>query len=365
MDDLTVAEQVDKALRAAKRETRAGDNLLPFGFTIEGFDVQQMIGSGGQGWIFKAIQRSTGRAVAIKVLLDGRFADSRARRRFEREAETLAILDHPHVVSLLDQGRTSGGAHYIAMPFIEGKTLDAFFDQQTARQTELLSQIAKIARAVHACHLAGVLHRDLKPSNILIDAHGHPHILDFGMARSVSGSMAEITRPGCDVGSLLWASPEQLRGGRQPIGPATDIYSLGVLLFQCLSGGRLPFPVLDSLSDTLHNILEVSPPLPSADPGLNKIVLQALAKRPADRFTTALGVRRSDRDKTHAIDIAESIPPVLDWLFDRRGSDRHRRCSQSGSPSQRIRIADSSIRHVAPSNDDKFHWHDARANPSR
>ena len=205
--------------------------------------------------------------------------------------EVLASLNHPHVVSLIDQGRTSGGAHYIAMPFIDGRErFDTLFDNPHYNQYQLLEILAKIAHAVHACHQAGVLHRDLKPANILIDSYGHPHVLDFGMARSLAGAWTEITRQGCDVGSLLWASPEQLQGNSKGVGPEADVYSLGVMLYQCLSGGRLPHPAQDSLSGTLHRILEGTPIPPSDDSRLNQIVNRSIAKRPSQRFQSALNL---------------------------------------------------------------------------
>ena len=303
-----MAREVARAMRAAGRDTEAARQLFPCGFTIAGYDIEQIVGSGGQAHVFKAVQRSTGCAVAIKILIDGRFADSHARRRFEREATLLASLKHPHVVALIDQGRTSHGAHYLTMPFIEGCTLDKFFESSEYDQEKGLRILATVARAMHACHEAGIIHRDLKPQNILVDKYEHAHVLDFGMARTLESNWAKITRPGCDVGSVLWSSPEQIAGESALVGPATDIYSIGVMLYQSLAGGRHPYFVEGSLGKTLDRIAECRPVPPSDHAWLNEIVSKAIRKRPDDRYLTAADLAEA----------MESKPPKMLRLWRQR-----------------------------------------------
>ncbi|MFC1764047.1 leucine-rich repeat domain-containing protein, partial [Planctomycetota bacterium] len=291
---------------------------------IKGYNIQQEIARGGQGIVFKAVQLSTGRRVALKVLCEGRQLSSKHRARFEREAQVLAALEHPCIVSIIDRGHTPDGAMYFAMDYIDGQPLNQWLDDYRKHHPppdiptdpgELLRIFLRIADAVNAAHLRGIIHRDLKPSNIVIDRHGEPHILDFGLARpgllNTSGDDASlVTVTGQFLGSLPWASPEQAEGLSSRIDTRTDVYSLGVILYQMLTG-EFPYEVVGNMRDVLDNIMSAEPNPPSSviearlarqanqqkrwrkkhrNPitnDLEAIVLKALNKRPEDRYQNA------------------------------------------------------------------------------
>lgn len=275
------------------------------GLRIMGYTIEGEIGEGGQATVFRAIQDSTQRPVAIKVLAGGQLASSRHRLRFEREARILAKLDHPSIVGILDRGKTSDGSLYLVMPFIEGEALDVALEKLQALSdkdvTPIIRLFLKIAQAIAEAHKQGIIHRDIKPANIRIDARGEPHVLDFGLARVQSGSLhpdldaRTVTRSGHIVGSLLWASPEQVSQSDERIGVQADVYALGVM-FYCAIAGRWPYAVDGSMREVLGNIQSYLPPAPSKvarparrkiDAWLDAIVLRTLAKRPEDRYPSA------------------------------------------------------------------------------
>lgn len=279
-------------------DSRDGDPAPPP--VIRGYAVVREVSSGGQAVVFEAVQESTGRRVAVKVIPGGRFTSSRQRERFEREVAILAALDHPYVVSILDRGRTADGSFYLAMPFIPGVALDDYVARR--RQSpegwrEIIVLFARLAGAVGEAHRKGVTHRDLKPSNVRVDDRGDPHVLDFGLARLTGAGEWEaraVTATGQVVGSLPWASPEQA-AGTKGIGPPSDVYSLGVMLYEALTG-RFPYVVTGSMRQVMHNIAVAVPEPPSrtgrlpqgkGGTAVDAVVLQALAKSPAGRYPTA------------------------------------------------------------------------------
>ncbi|MBL9121476.1 MAG: serine/threonine protein kinase [Phycisphaerae bacterium] len=256
---------------------------------IEGYDLLEELHRGGQGVVYRAIQRSTNRIVAIKVLVHGAFATAGERHRFEREVELLARLDAPGIVRIVDSG-ISSGRWWFAMDHIDGVPLD----RVPRERRNVLRLVGKVAEAIHAAHLRGVIHRDLKPRNILVDQRGEPHVLDFGLAyasdteglRSIT-----ITEPGQFVGSLPWASPEQVVGVPDDLDLRSDIYSLGVLLYQLLTD-RFPYRVVGPLHEITEAIARHDPILPSSvDPSIDRdletIVLTCLRKDPARRYQSA------------------------------------------------------------------------------
>jgi serine/threonine protein kinase len=292
---------------------------------IGGYTILREIGHGGQGAIFKALQHSTGRHVAVKVLSETRQLSDIERARFEREAQVLAALAHPHIVSIIDRGHTAAGSAYFTMEYIEGQPLDRWLDEYRrdhppadipSNPGELLRLFMKIADAVNVAHLRGIIHRDLKPSNILVDDKGNPHILDFGLARL--GLPAEVyseqhrivTMTGQFIGTLPWVSPEQAEGLTSKIDTRTDVYSLGVILYEMLTA-EFPYEVVGNMRDVLDNILRAQPKPPSTviearlakqaqrrrrwrktpqnpiTPDLEAIVLKALNKKPEDRYQNA------------------------------------------------------------------------------
>ncbi len=289
---------------------------------VPGYQIVREIHRGGQGVVYQATQLATRRDVAIKVMREGPFAIKADRARFEREIDILVKLDHPNIVAIHDAGEV-GGFHYFVMNYIAGKPFDEAVraiavapaapgaaatpapDRLTssARRTHIaarrgwLEVFIRACEAVHAAHLRGVIHRDLKPSNIYVDAKGEPHVLDFGIAKAAdSESLSAMTQTGQFVGSLPWASPEQVEGTSAKIDLRTDVYSLGAILYQLLAG-VLPFDVGSNLRSAVDEILYKEPLRPSAlatrngqlsvDDELDTVVMKCLAKDPARRYQSA------------------------------------------------------------------------------
>lgn len=278
---------------------------------IQGYTILKEIGAGGQATVFKAIHEGTGRVVAVKVMLGGALAASRHRARFDREVSILAQIDHPNVVSVIDRGCTDDGSFFFAMNYVDGVPLDGYRPEGGAPSDEVWLRLwTKIAMAVDEAHRRGVVHRDLKPSNILVDKRGEPCVMDFGLARPLAGSdrMPNAhTQTGQIVGSLPWASPEQARGDVDGVDVRSDVYSLGVLFYENLTG-EFPYPVTGSMSEVVKNITTVAPVRPSRRASaknndivslnvdrssaersapLDIVLLKALEKNPADRYQTA------------------------------------------------------------------------------
>ncbi|MCW5756043.1 MAG: protein kinase [Phycisphaeraceae bacterium] len=275
-----------------------GAPLPPHG-AFPGYDIVREIHRGGQGVVYQAVQLSTRRHVAVKVMHTGPFIGSSGRARFEREVQVLGQLDHPNIVRIHDSGVTPDGSCFYVMDYISGKPLDKLMEQGQLPVREALRLFAKICDAVNAAHLKGVIHRDLKPSNIRIDKHGEPIVVDFGLAKLAipdlnedpSGSGRMMSMTGQFIGSLPWASPEQAEGSPSNIDVRTDVYSLGVILYQLLTS-RFPYEVLGNMRDVLDNILRAEPARPSTirrqvNDEVETIVLKALAKQRDRRYQSA------------------------------------------------------------------------------
>jgi len=282
----------------AGEESDASDpsiaSRLPPVDSIPGYELVREIHRGAQGVVYRALQKATRRKVAIKLLLDGAFASPADRSRFEREVQLLSQIDHPNIVAIHDSG-VADGRNWFAMDYVSGPPLDAWLAQSRRSVTEVLRMVARICDAVHAAHLRGIIHRDLKPGNIRIDGAGEPRILDFGLAKSI-GSIGDgdghpMTVTGQFIGSLPWASPEQAEGNPERIDLRSDVYSLGVILYQLLTGG-FPYEVVGHLRDVLDNIIRAEPTRPSTvgrgvDHEIETIVLKSLSKDPQRRYQSA------------------------------------------------------------------------------
>lgn len=275
---------------------------------VAGYDDFQEIRRGGQGEVYSAFHRSMKRRVAIKVLLDRAFASEVGHLRFEREIDLVATLQHPNIVRVYDRGVTADGKQYFSMEYIEGVPLDEFLKAEVSQHQgraapnarDALRLFVKICAAVSFAHQKGVIHRDLKPSNILIDAQGEPHVLDFGLAKVIGSPVpedaAKVTTTGEFMGTLAYAAPEQLRGDQSAIDVRTDVYALGVILYEMLTGER-PFPAARAVAEVVEAVTQMDPQPPTLRAGqprddeIDTIVLKTLAKDPERRYQSAAALR--------------------------------------------------------------------------
>jgi serine/threonine protein kinase len=282
---------------------------------IEGYDLVREISRGGQGVVFEAVQRSTKGQVAIKVLLEGRFASASTRQRFDREIELVAQLRHPNIITIFDSGLTSEGLPYYVMNYVSGVPLNVYVAKARKPLEDVLDLFKLICEAVQFAHQKGIIHRDLKPSNILVDDHGSPKLLDFGLAKPTRLHADEgLTFSAAIMGTLPYLSPEQTRGNSEEIDTRSDIYSLGVILYEILTG-HYPYPVTGQMMDVLRDIAEREPTPPTRrwtrnsgvtkrrsrrlregacpiDDDIQTIILKALAKEPNRRYQSAGEVAR-------------------------------------------------------------------------
>jgi serine/threonine-protein kinase len=266
-----------------------GSTPLPAAFGD--YELVEEIGRGGMGCVYRAVQKSLGRTVAIKMLLRRDLAGPADLARFRSEAEAAAHLDHAGIVSIFEVGEHDGHPFY-SMQYIEGTTLAKRLAEGPLPPREAAELLAKVAEAVQAAHARGVLHRDLKPSNILIDAAGEPRVSDFGLAKRLEAGDS-VTHTGAILGTPCYMSPEQAAGSRGDVGPASDVWSLGAILYQMLTG-RPPFQAASPM-DTLLAVLEADPPLPrSIDPQVDRdlemIALKSLQKPQDLRYASASGL---------------------------------------------------------------------------
>jgi len=299
--------------------------------SIPGSCVIGPIHCGGQGVVYQAVQESTGRTVAIKVMREGVFAGPTEKLRFEREIQILARLKHPNIVTIHDSG-VSGTSAFFVMDYIAGAPLDVYLDERDPPLQERLALFARVCEAVNVAHVRGVIHRDLKPGNIRVDDDGEPHVLDFGLAKQAdwgdetSDGRHAVTMTGQFVGSLPWSSPEQAGGRVDEVDLRTDVYSLGIVFYHGLTG-TFPYPVTGPLAETADHIANRPPANPRSvnaalDDEIAQILLKALRKERELRYQTAGNLGR-DIERYVKGDPIEAKRDSLSYVM-RKQFARHR-----------------------------------------
>jgi len=261
---------------------------------IPGFTILREIGRGGMGVIYEARQQNPQRLVALKVMRAAGGPSKHRLRLFRQEVQTLARLNCPNIAAIYGAGSVEDGRHYFAMELVRGVPLTEYIRQRRPSLAEHLRLFRKVCDAVHYAHQRGVIHRDLKPSNILVDENGNPKVLDFGLARIEDADEAagRADESGRLMGTLPYMSPEQVDGRADEIDTRTDIYSLGVILYETLTG-QLPYDLSDVNHEQARKIIREQPPVrPSTLPrwlrgDLEAILLKALEKDPARRYASA------------------------------------------------------------------------------
>lgn len=252
------------------------------------YELLQEVARGGMGVIYKAKQRSLGRIVAIKVLSSGEFASPEYVRRFRAEAEAAAKLQHPNIVAIHEVGQHEG-VRYFSMDFVEGPNLSQLLGGVPLPAPRAAGYLKTLADAIQYAHKQGILHRDLKPSNVLIDPFGEPRVTDFGLAKEMTGD-SDLTTTGQILGTPGYLPPEQADTSHGPLSPASDVYSLGAILYYMLTT-RAPFGA-GSLRETLRQVLTHDPVAPSLlNPDiprdLETICMKCLERNPTRRYQTA------------------------------------------------------------------------------
>jgi serine/threonine protein kinase/tetratricopeptide (TPR) repeat protein len=278
--DVTAAPRKSRAVRPAKMLGDFGD-----------YELVEEIGRGGQGVVYRARQKSLNRTVALKIIGLGHWATEAHLKRFRREAEAAASLDHSGIVPIYEVGERDGSC-YFSMKLVEGGQLDEVLRREPMLPRRAAELIAKVARTVHYAHEHRILHRDIKPGNILLDAKGEPHLTDFGLARLVE-TESTVTRTLEVLGTPSYMAPEQAVGNNAALTAATDVYGLGAVLYQLLTG-QPPFAG-GTTYETIKLLLETEPRQPRAlnakiDRDLSTICLKCLEKDPKRRYSSALAL---------------------------------------------------------------------------
>src|SRR6266487_229507 len=281
----------DEAVAGVDDPGHANISPSPMLMDFGDYELLAQVGRGGQGVVFRARQKSLNRTVALKVISLGQWASEAHVKRFRREAEAAARLEHPCIVPIYEVGERDGSC-YFSMKFVEGGQLDEVIRREPMPPRRAAELIAKVARTVHYAHEHGILHRDIKPGNILLDQKGEPHLTDFGLARLVE-TESTVTRTMEVLGTPSYMAPEQAVGNNGAISSVTDVYGLGAVLYQLLTG-HPPFAG-GTTYETIKLLLDTEPRQPrlwsrKIDRELSTICLKCLEKDPKRRYSTALAL---------------------------------------------------------------------------
>jgi serine/threonine-protein kinase len=310
---------LDSPASAPPSESAAADEEMPRDFGQ--YELLGEIGRGGMGVVYRARQKELDCTVAIKMILSSHLASAEHVRRFRNEARAAARVRHPNVVHIHQVGQHHG-QHYFTMEYVDGQSLGERVGQGPLDPQTAARLVAKVARAVEHLHQHGIVHRDLKPSNVLLDRDGEPYVTDFGLAKFFAGG-SSVTATGVIAGTPCYMAPEQAAGRNAQVGPASDVYSLGAILYETLTG-RPPF-LRDSPLDTLMDVLGGEPPRPrelnrSVPRELERICLKCLSRSPGDRYASAAALAE-DLDRFLKGEAIEARSPGLVqhlWTWVRR-----------------------------------------------
>ena len=297
--DLWGVMVVTQAAGHHQRNRLSGDEDFEFAglelpFELGGFTLEKEIGRGGMGIVYEATRKSDKASVAIKMILKGEFATKVEKERFRAEAEAARQLNHPHIIPIYEIGEHEGSP-FFCMKLIRGQTLSEKLSRGPLQPGKAADVMIAISDAVSFAHENGVLHRDLKPSNIILDEQGNAHLADFGLAKALtSGRQVSLTRTGAILGTPSYMSPEQAAGGRGTVGTASDIYSLGAILYYMLTA-RAPFVGATPVETVLMVIEQPPIPLrtlnPRVDRDLEMVTLRCLQKPKDLRYHSAAELR--------------------------------------------------------------------------
>ncbi|BCJ73489.1 hypothetical protein CS0771_30330 [Catellatospora sp. IY07-71] len=271
--------------------------MLDPGVTLGGrYELVDLIARGGMGEVWRADDLVLGRRVAVKALLPALAGEAGFTARFRAEARAMAALSHPGIVEIYDYGHADGVA-YLVMQFVEGESLRALVDRDGALAPHrAMGLLAQAADAIHAAHRQGIVHRDVKPSNLLLRPDGRLALTDFGIARMVAGD--RLTAADEILGTSSYLAPEQVTGAE--VGPATDVYALGVVAYELVTGER-PFTADTPLAVALQHVNDDPPALPADVPRpVRALIMRALAKEPDDRWPSAAALAQASRSAAHA-----------------------------------------------------------------
>ena len=264
-----------------------------------------LLGGGGMGRVYLACDEVLERDVALKVLRERYAGDEGFVERFEREARAAAALNYPHIVSVYDRGRTEDGTYYIAMEYVPGGTLkDKILGEGAVEASEAVRLAVQVADALGVAHASGIIHRDVKPHNVLLTADGNAKVADFGIARAASD--VSLSNSSLVLGTAKYMSPEQATG--DPLGPESDLYSLGVVLYEMLTG-EVPFEADSVVGVAMKHVNEPPRPLkeknPSVPEALDAVTMKLLEKKPEDRYPGAAEL------VTDLSRVGEGLPPAF------------------------------------------------------